>query len=176
MSLAASFFLIAVVILTVGVCGLVAWTTRQMWRTNMPRAKTASAEIQRGQAHQRNSKTPRAGSDLDTIVVVSDLANAKQELSLMLDFDFEGAEAYRRQLQVAELERHETGCRINVDQARAAPAEFDETLPAARLEVEAAGHGKLLVWLHGFEVYLDDLELLNHSRFPDPATVRIRST
>lgn len=41
--------------------------------------------------------------------------------------------------------------------------------------MEAAGHGKLLIWLHGFEGYLDDLELLNARQFPDPATVRIRS-
>jgi hypothetical protein len=107
---------------------------------------------------------------------VSDVIRAKLVLSLMLDLDFEGAEAYRRQLERARLTRHETGCSIEVDRARPAPAPFDAAHPGARLPVEAAGHGKLLVWLHGFEGYLDDLELLNGSRFPDPATVRIRST
>jgi hypothetical protein len=107
---------------------------------------------------------------------MNDVARAKQVLSRMLDFDFAGAEAYRRQLAVAQLTRHETGCSIEVDRSRAAPAEFDPAIPGARLNVEATGHGKLLVWLHGFEGYLDDLELLNASRFPDPSTVRIRST
>jgi hypothetical protein len=50
----------------------------------------------------------------------------------------------------------------------------DDRVRAARLPVEAAGHGRLLVWVHSFEGYLDDLELLNAWRFPDPATVRIR--
>ena len=94
----------------------------------------------------------------------------------MLDFDFDGAEAYRGQLDVAELTRHATGCSIAVDRSRAAPAPYDERLPGSRLPVEASGHGKLLVWLHGFEGYLDDLELLNASRFPQATTVRIRST
>ena len=107
---------------------------------------------------------------------MNDLAAAERVLSLMLDLDFEGAHEYRRQLDVAVLRRHETGCSIEVDRSRAAPASFDPEHPGARLPVEAAGHGKLLVWLHGFEGYLDDLELLNGSRFPDPATVRIRST
>src|SRR4051794_35624817 len=105
---------------------------------------------------------PQRSSDVGNILAVSDIADAKQVLALMLGFDFEGVEAYRRQLLVAELERHETGCRINVDRARAAPAEFDARHPSARLGVEAAGHGKLVIWLHGFEGYLDDLELLNH--------------
>jgi hypothetical protein len=133
-------------------------------------------QSQASAADQALSLVPQSSSDLGNILAVCDLANAKQVLALMLGFDFEGVEAYRRQLQVAELERHDTGCRINVDRARAAPAEFDARHPGARLGVEAAGHGKLVVWLHGFEGYLDDLELLNHSRFPDPATVRIRST
>ncbi len=40
--------------------------------------------------------------------------------------------------------------------------------------VEAFGHGRLQILLHGFEGYLDDLELLNHWRFPDPATVKVK--
>lgn len=106
---------------------------------------------------------------------VSDLERAKAVLALMLDFDFEGAAEYRRQLEVAELTRHETGCTIAVDRSGAAPALYDKRIPGARLPVEASGHGKLLVWLHGFEGYLDDLELLNASRFPEATTVRIRS-
>jgi hypothetical protein len=107
---------------------------------------------------------------------MNDLARATHVLAKMLDFDFEGAEAYRLQLTVAKLQRHETGCSIEVDRSRAAPAVFDAAHPGARLSVEASGHGKLLVWLHGFEGYLDDLELLFAARFPDPTTVRIRST
>ena len=107
---------------------------------------------------------------------VSDLVRAKAVLGLMLDLDFEGAETYRHQLESAELTRHETGCSIAVDRSRAGPAPYDERIPGARLPVEASGHGKLLVWLHGFEGYLDDVELLNATRFPDPASVRIRST
>ena len=94
----------------------------------------------------------------------------------MLEFDFDGAEAYRRQLDVAKLARHETGCSVAVDRSRAAPAPYDDRFPDARLPVEASGRGKLLVWLHGSEGYLDDLELLNASRFPDATTVRVRST
>jgi hypothetical protein len=107
---------------------------------------------------------------------VSDIPQARAVLAMMLDFEFDGAEAYRRQLDVAELRRHETGCSIAVDRSRVAPAPYDERLPSARLPVQASGHGKLLIWLHGFQGYLDDLELLNASRFPDPAAVRIRST
>jgi hypothetical protein len=104
-----------------------------------------------------------------------DTPRARAVLVLMLDFAFDGAEAYRRQLHAAELRRHETGCSIAVDRSRATPADYDARLPAARLPVQASGHGKLLVWVHGHEGYLDDLELLNASRFPDPSTVRIRS-
>lgn len=106
----------------------------------------------------------------------SDLAEAREVLSLMLAVDFEGAEAYRRQLDVATLTRRATGCSIALDRSRVAPAEFDAARPAARLPVEAVGHGNLRIWLHGFEGYLDDLELLGGSRFPDPRTVRVRST
>lgn len=73
------------------------------------------------------------------------------------------------------MSRHASGCSIAVDRSRAAPAPYDTRFPGARLPVEASGHGKLLVWLHGFEGYLDDLELLNASRFPEATTVRIRS-
>lgn len=45
---------------------------------------------------------------------MSDLANAKEVLALMLDFEFDGAAAYRRQLDLSELRRHETGCGIEV--------------------------------------------------------------
>lgn len=107
---------------------------------------------------------------------MSDLPQAKRIVARMLEFDFPGADAYRRQLAVAHFSRHETGCAVEVDRKRAAPAPFDASFPASRLEVEAAGHGKLLVWLHGFDGYLDDVELLNARRFPDPTTVRIRST
>ena len=104
------------------------------------------------------------------------MERARSILALMLDFAFEGAEQYRCQLDAAELTRHETGCGVSVDRSRAAPARYDQRVPAARLPVEASGHGKLLIWLHGFEGYLDDLELLNARRFPDPGVVRIRST
>lgn len=60
---------------------------------------------------------------------MSDLANAKEVLALMLDFEFEGAAAYRRQLDVSELRRHETGCGIEVDRSRAVPATFDAAVP-----------------------------------------------
>ena len=106
---------------------------------------------------------------------MSDVARAKQVLKLMLDLEFDGAAAYRRQLDVAELRRHATGCAIEVERSRTGPAAFDATVPGARLPVEATGHGKLLIWLHGFEGYLDDMELLNADQFPEPATVRIRS-
>jgi hypothetical protein len=92
---------------------------------------------------------------------------------MMLDFGFDGAAEYRRQLAIAALGRHATGCSIHVDRSRAPAAPFDERIPAARLPVAAFGHGKLVVWVHGHEGYLDDLELLHAERFPDPATVRI---
>lgn len=104
---------------------------------------------------------------------MSDLERARSIISMMLDFSFDGAAEYRRQLAIAELNRHTTGCSINVDRSRAAPAPFNERIPGARLPVAAFGHGKLVVWLHGHEGYLDDLELLNAKRFPDPATVHI---
>lgn len=106
---------------------------------------------------------------------MDDLAQAREIVARMLDFDFPGAEAYRLQLRAARLTRHETGCAVEVDRSRAGRAPYDDQCPAARLDVEGAGHGKLLVWLHGFEGYLDDVELLNARRFPDPATVRVRS-
>lgn len=107
---------------------------------------------------------------------VSEVERARAVLRQMLNHDFEGAEVYRRQLDCAKLTRHESGCRIFVDRSEAAPVPYDDGLRAARLPVEAAGHGKLLVWAHGFDGYLDDLELLNAKRFPDPSTIRVRST
>ena len=118
----------------------------------------------------------RSASGPGTIERESDLAEAIAVLSLMLDVDFDGAEAYRRQLDVATLTRHATGYGILVDRARAAPAAFDAARPRARLPVEAAAHGDMAVRLHAFEGYLDELELLDGARFPDPTTVRIRST
>lgn len=106
----------------------------------------------------------------------SDLADASAVLSLMLDCDFDGSDAYRRQFDAATLTRHATGCSIVVDRSQAAPAEFDAARPAARLPVEATGPGDVRIWLHASDGYLDDLELLHGSRFPDPATVQVRST
>ena len=106
---------------------------------------------------------------------VSDVERARVILSMMLDFEFEGSQAYRNQLNVAELHRHATGCGITVDRSRVGPAPYDPRVPGARLPVEAAGHGKLLVWVHGFEGYLDDLELLDAGKFPSPDTIRVRS-
>jgi hypothetical protein len=105
---------------------------------------------------------------------MSEIVNARAILARMLGADFEGADAYRRQLDAATLTRHGTGCRIVVDRSRAGPASYDEQFPSARLPVDAFGHGKLMVLLHGHEGYLDDLELLNAARFPEPVTVRIK--
>jgi hypothetical protein len=105
---------------------------------------------------------------------VDDLSEARTILAQMLAAHFEGAAEYRRQLGAADLRRHATGCSIVVDQTRAAPAEFDERMPSARLPIAAYGHGKLVIYLHGHEGYLDDLELLDAARFPDPSTVRVR--
>jgi hypothetical protein len=105
---------------------------------------------------------------------VSDLIEALAVLSRMLETDFDGADAYRRQLDAATLTRHATGYRIEVDRSRAAPAAFDAAHPGGRLPVEAMGDGDLRIRLHAFEGYLSDLELVDGSRFPDPATLRIR--
>ena len=104
------------------------------------------------------------------IPAVADLDNARGILVKMLEPDFDEVEVYRRQLAVAELRRHETGCSIEVDRARAAPASY----LGGNVVAEAFGHGKLWMMLHAVEGYLDDLELLDHARFPDPATVRVR--
>ena len=90
----------------------------------------------------------------------------------MLEADFDEADVYRRQLALAVLTRHDTGCSIVVDRTRAEPGAFDERIRGDVL-AEARGHGKLWMMLHVWEGYLDDLELLNHARFPDPATVRV---
>lgn len=104
---------------------------------------------------------------------MADLGRAQAILTKMLELDFDEGEIYRRQLAVAGLVRHETGCSIKVDRMRAGPAPYDSNGKGDVL-AEAHGHGKLWIILHVYEGYLDDLELLNHARFPDPATVRVR--
>jgi hypothetical protein len=118
---------------------------------------------------------PQSRSRCGRIRSVDDLTEARAVLDRMLAADFEGAAEYRGQLDAAELRRHATGCSIVVDHARAAPAAFDQRSPSARLPVAAYGHGKLVIYLHGHEGYLDDLELLDASRFPDPSTVQVRA-
>jgi hypothetical protein len=103
---------------------------------------------------------------------MADLGNAKAILTKMLERDFDEAAIYRRQLAVADLVRPDTGCSINVDRARAARGLYDESVKGDVL-AEARGHGRLWIMLHVYEGYLDDLELVNHARFPDPATVRV---
>lgn len=103
---------------------------------------------------------------------VAELDNARAILAKMLEGDFDGAETYRRQLAVADLVRHETGCAIQVDRSRAEAAPFTARIPGDVL-AEAGGHGKLWLMLHVYEGYLDDLELVFHQRFPNPATVRV---
>lgn len=90
----------------------------------------------------------------------------------MLQGDFDGADTYRRQLSASELVRHETGCAIQVDRSKVEPA---PGMGGSRGDVvaEAKGHGKLWLRLHVYDGYLDDLELGNHNRFPDPTTVRV---
>ena len=68
----------------------------------------------------------------------------------------------------------ETGCAIHVDRAKveAAPS----TGPSrGDVLAEARGHGKLWLRLHVYDGYLDDLELENHNRFPDPTCVEVLS-
>ena len=115
--------------------------------------------------------TPSRREETET---ASDLVEALAVLSRMLEVDFDGADAYRRQIDAATLTRHATGYRIAVDRGRAAPAAFDAARPGGRLPVEATGDDELRIWLHAFEGYLSDLELVDGSRFPDPATLRIR--
>jgi hypothetical protein len=103
----------------------------------------------------------------------AELAAAKAILKRMLERGFPGSEHYLAQLDAAELTRHATGCSIAVERSRAAPAPFDQSAPAARLPIAAGGHGGLLIYLHAFEGYLDDMQLLNAARVPDPATVRL---
>ena len=66
---------------------------------------------------------------------VTDLAAAKAILERMLDREFPGAEAYRAQVEAAELTRHATGCSITVDRSQVVPAPFD---PATSLSTDAA--------------------------------------
>ena len=47
--------------------------------------------------------------------VVAELGNARAILVRMLEADFDEAEIYRRQLALAVLTRHATGCSIAVD-------------------------------------------------------------
>lgn len=102
---------------------------------------------------------------------VADLENAQAILRKLLEVDFDGADAYRRQLAVADVVRHETGCAIRVDRSRAKAASFSEQTPGDVI-AEATGHGKLWLMLHVYEGYLDDLELVFADSFPDPTTVR----
>ena len=57
-------------------------------------------------------------------------------------------------------------------QAPAAP--FDPAFPSDVLPVQAFGHGKLWLMLHGHAGYLDDLELVIGRRFPEPETIKVR--
>jgi hypothetical protein len=107
---------------------------------------------------------------------VSDLAEALAVLSRMLALDFDGADAYRRQSDMAIVTRHAAGYSIAVDRARVAAAPFDPARPGAWLPVEATGPGSLRIRIRSFEGYLAELELLDAVRFPDPATLRIAPT
>ena len=118
---------------------------------------------------------PRSPSRPEETRSESDLVEALAVLSQMLEAGFDGAEAYRCQLDAATLTRHATGYAIAVDRSRAAPAAFDAARPRGRLPVEAIGEGDLRIWLHTFEGYLADLELRDAARCPDPATLRISS-
>ena len=74
---------------------------------------------------------------------------------------------------MAGLTRHETGCGITIDPTSAPVAPFDPACPSAVLPVQAFGHGKLWLLLHGHAGYLDDLELVFGHRFPEPETIRV---
>lgn len=102
-----------------------------------------------------------------------ELRRARLILERLLELDFPGAPACRRQIKHAALERHATGCTIEIDRSRVPPAGFDGAMPDARLPVEGHGHGELWLLLDGREGYLDDLELINASRFPEPSTVKV---
>ena len=104
----------------------------------------------------------------------ADEARAKAILEVMLSADFSGASEYRSQLKVATLARHETGCGITVDRTAAPAAPFDPDYPSAALPVQAFGQGKLWLLLHSHDGYLDDLELVDARRFPQPDTVKVR--
>lgn len=100
-------------------------------------------------------------------------SRARAILAKMLAAEFTSADAYRQQLAVAELRRTGTGFSVTVDRLRAAPAAFDSRRPSYKLPVEASGHGKLTIWLHVHEGYLDDIELLFASTFPDIETIKV---
>ena len=105
---------------------------------------------------------------------MDDLPRARAILSEMLACEFAGADAYRAQLEVAELRRHDTGCGLEVDRSRAPAGPFDLHSPGEAL-VEGFGPGKLWLALHAWEGYLDDLELLDAGRFPEVAQVPVRA-
>ena len=107
------------------------------------------------------------------------MSNGEEErvraiLEHMLSEDFPGVAEYRSQLKVARLTPHETGCGITVDPASAPAAPFDPAFPSDVLPVQAFGHGKLWLMLHGHAGYLDDLELVIGRRFPEPETIKVR--
>ena len=108
------------------------------------------------------------------ILHVTELDAARAILAAMLEGDLDDANTYRRQLDASELVRHETGCAIQVDRSKVEAA--PRTGPGrADVLAEAEGHGKLWLRLHVYDGYLDDLELENHNRFPDPMTVKTLS-
>jgi hypothetical protein len=103
----------------------------------------------------------------------AELTRARAALVRLLDGDFPAAAAYRSQLEFVTLRRHGTGCAIELDRSLVPPAAFDDRMPGARLPVQARGHGKLRILLHGWQGYLDDVELLDASLFPEPATLNV---
>lgn len=107
---------------------------------------------------------------------MDELGRARAILTAMLAQDFPGAREYREQLTVATLVCGPAGCNIDVDRERSSPAPYDVDHPGARLPVEATGHGKLWIILHGFEGFLDDLELVSGKEFPPLETIRVHTS
>lgn len=105
----------------------------------------------------------------------AELRRARAALERLLEADFPDASAYRAQLGFVTLRRHSTGCAIDVDRSLVAAAAFDARMPGARLPVDAGGHGKLSILLHGWDGYLDDLELMNARLFPEPSTLKVHT-
>lgn len=114
----------------------------------------------------RETENMRAGSE-------PELRRARAALERLLEADFPGAEAYRQQLEFVTLRRHDSGCAVEVDHSLVAPAQYEARAPGSRLPVEAQGHGKLWIMLHGWQGYLDDLELLDAHVFPEPDTLKV---